>query len=295
MNTFKTTFFDSNDDKVANLRLLLESIKKYGYEARIVGGAVRNFLLGMPMDDFDLTTTALPSEILDMAMRENWKIKTTNGIKFGTVVINFRAKNYEITTLREDVKNFGRYADVNFIKDFEQDSMRRDFTVNAMCVDCNSILYDYHNGTVDAAHKKIKFIGDPKRRIKEDYLRILRYFRFAALYGDGNVDENYVQIIDASVYGLDAISGEKIMAEFLKILSAESFPKIVPPMQKILKQLFNVDYEKLQAHLKTIQEAKSNMKLIEFLKCSKSDPEQLIKRYHFSKKYLPQIKNGIAN
>ncbi len=189
---------------------------KYKDNIRIVGGAVRNFLLNKKISDFDLSTTFLPQETINILQKNNIKAIPT-GIKFGTITAIINNKSFEITSTREDIKTDGRHADVKFTKNFEIDSKRRDFTFNALYLDFNNNLFDYHNGIEDLKKGKVKFIGYAETRIQEDYLRILRFFRFFCYYGIFLDNEGLKYSIKYKDK-LNLISGERIKTEMFKIL-----------------------------------------------------------------------------
>lgn len=260
---------------------MLELIEDSGYEARIVGGAVRNMLLGTEFSDVDIATTALPSDIMEIFANSGVKV-IPSGIDHGTVTIVRNGKNYEITTLREDVESFGRKAKVSFNKSFETDSKRRDFTINALYMDKTGKIYDYHNGISDIALKKVRFIGDPKTRISEDYLRILRYFRFVAYYGDFNCDKEYLSTICDLKKNLSKISSERIFSELLKILNLKNAYKIIPNMIPILDELFLVRKDPLKFVADI--DLSSAEKLCLLLKFSTLSADELIERHKFPKR-----------
>ena len=189
---------------------------KYNDNLRIVGGAVRNFLLNKDINDFDLSTTFLPQETINILQKNNIKAIPT-GIKFGTITAIINNKSFEITSTREDIKTDGRHAEVKFTKSFEIDSKRRDFTFNALYLDFNNNLFDYHNGIEDLKKGKVNFIGNAEKRIQEDYLRILRFFRFFCYYGIFLDNEGLKYSIKYKDK-LNLISGERIKTEMFKIL-----------------------------------------------------------------------------
>lgn len=189
---------------------------KYNDNLRIVGGAVRNFLLNKDINDFDLSTTFSPQETINILQKNNIKAIPT-GIKFGTITAIINNRTFEITSTREDIKTDGRHAEVKFTKSFEIDSKRRDFTFNALYLDFNNNLFDYHNGVDDLKKGKIKFIGNAEKRIQEDYLRILRFFRFFCYYGIFLDNEGLKYAIKYKDK-LNLISGERIKTEMFKIL-----------------------------------------------------------------------------
>ena len=158
-----------------------------GIETRAVGGAVRNTLLGRPVTEVDLATTAVPDTVMARARKAGLKAIPT-GIAHGTVTVVADGTPFEVTTLRRDVETYGRHAKVAFTEDWEEDARRRDFTLNALYADADGALYDPLGGYADLVAGRVRFIGDATARITEDYLRILRFFRFNAYYGKGPLD-----------------------------------------------------------------------------------------------------------
>jgi poly(A) polymerase len=190
-----------------------------GEEARVIGGAVRNALLGLPIGDVDIATTALPEEVTRRARAAGIKSVPT-GIEHGTVTLVVDAQPFEVTTLREDTETFGRKAKVAFGRDWARDAERRDFTINGLSVDAQGCVHDYVGGLEDIAGKRVRFIGEPEMRIAEDYLRILRFFRIHAAYGAGEPDrEGYLACIGGRD-GLASLSAERIRVEILKLMIA---------------------------------------------------------------------------
>lgn len=190
-----------------------------GEEARAVGGAVRNALMGMPVGEVDIATTAVPDKVMRRAKADGIKCVLT-GIDHGTVTLVVDGAPIEITTLREDVETYGRKAKVAFGRDWARDAQRRDFTINALSADADGHVYDYTNGLDDIAARRVRFIGEPERRIAEDYLRILRFFRIHAAYGSGPVDRAGLSACIRGRDGLAQLSAERIRAEMLKLLVA---------------------------------------------------------------------------
>ncbi len=191
-----------------------------GEEARIIGGAVRNALLKVPIGDIDIATTAVPEEVIRRARAAAIKSVPT-GIDHGTVTLVVDAQPFEVTTLREDTETFGRKAKVAFGRDWVGDAHRRDFTINALSVDAAGVVHDYVGGLADIAARRVRFIGDPNMRIAEDYLRILRFFRIHAAFGAGEPDRaGYLACITARD-GLAALSAERLRMEMLKLLVAD--------------------------------------------------------------------------
>jgi len=199
---------------------VLELLNGNGEEARVVGGAVRNALLRIPIDDFDIATTALPNEVIRRAKAAGIKSVPT-GIDHGTVTLVVDAQPFEVTTLREDTETFGRKAKVAFGRDWLRDAQRRDFTINGLSVDAEGVVHDYVGGLDDIAARRVRFIGDPNQRIAEDYLRILRFFRMHAAHGAGEPDRaGYLACIGGRA-GLATLSAERMRMEMLKLVIAE--------------------------------------------------------------------------
>jgi poly(A) polymerase len=200
-----------------------------GAEARVVGGAVRNALLGIAVGEIDIATTALPAEVVRRAKAAGIKSVPT-GIAHGTVTLVVDAQPLEVTTLRQDVETFGRKARVAFGTDWARDAERRDFTVNGLSVGADGVVHDYVGGLADIAAKRVRFIGDPKLRIAEDYLRILRFFRIHAAYGAGEPDRaGYLACIGGSA-GLARLSAERVRMELLKLMVAQGATRAVVAM-----------------------------------------------------------------
>jgi poly(A) polymerase len=190
-----------------------------GEEARVVGGAVRNALLDLPIGDVDIATTALPEEVTRRAKAAGIKSVPT-GIEHGTVTLVADGLAFEVTTLREDTETFGRKAKVAFGRDWLRDAERRDFTINGLSVDAEGRVHDYVGGLEDIASRCVRFIGKPEQRIAEDYLRILRFFRIHAAYGAGEVDRaGYLACIGGRD-GVANLSAERIRVEILKLMVA---------------------------------------------------------------------------
>jgi poly(A) polymerase len=202
------------------LRCLLEAFNRDGEETRIVGGAVRNALLGRPVTEVDCATTALPGVMTRLADRAAFKTVPT-GIDHGTITVIVDGEPFEVTTLREDVETDGRYAVVRFGRDFEADALRRDFTINALSLGLDGRLYDYTGGVADLAARHVRFIGDPHKRIREDYLRILRFFRFHAEFAYGEPDAEGLAAAGSERQGLTILSRERIRNELMRLLVAQ--------------------------------------------------------------------------
>jgi poly(A) polymerase len=191
-----------------------------GEEARVVGGAVRNALMKIPVGDIDIATTALPEEVIRRARAAGIKSVPT-GIEHGTVTLVADGHPFEVTTLREDTETFGRKAKVAFGRDWVRDAERRDFTINGLSVDAQGVVHDHVGGLDDILAKRVRFIGEPAQRIAEDYLRILRFFRIHAAFGAGEPDrDGYLACIRARA-GLATLSAERVRMEMVKLMVAE--------------------------------------------------------------------------
>jgi poly(A) polymerase len=190
-----------------------------GEEARVVGGAVRNALLAEPIGDIDLATTAVPDEVIRRATAAGFRTVPT-GIDHGTVTVIVNGRPFEVTTLRRDVETFGRHATVAFGRDWKTDAERRDFTMNALSATADGTVHDYVGGLADLGARRVRFIGDAAKRIAEDYLRILRFFRFHAAYGEGPPDPEGLHACIVARAGLERLSRERVRMELLKLLVA---------------------------------------------------------------------------
>jgi poly(A) polymerase len=208
------------------LAQLLGLLNRDHQEARVVGGAVRNALLGIPHGDVDIATTALPAEVMRRAAAAGFKPVPT-GVAHGTVTVVIEGRPFEVTTLREDVETFGRHATVRFGRDWTRDAQRRDFTINGLSLSADGIVHDYVGGLADLKARRVRFIGDAATRIAEDYLRILRFFRFHAFYGEGHPDAEGLHAAIVARAGLAQLSRERVRMELLKLLLA---PRAVPAL-----------------------------------------------------------------
>src|SRR3984957_509167 len=191
-----------------------------GGEARYVGGAVRNTLLGADVHEVDIATPLTPDVVTTRLEAAGLKAVPT-GIAHGTITAVADGKPYEVTTLRRDVETDGRRAVVAFSTDWKEDAGRRDFTMNALYASADGEIFDYHNGLADLQAGHVRFIGDAVARIREDYLRILRLFRFHAWYGKGEIDAVALNAAADEKTHLAKLSGERIAREFLRLLEAD--------------------------------------------------------------------------
>ncbi|MEM8786260.1 MAG: CCA tRNA nucleotidyltransferase [Pseudomonadota bacterium] len=198
---------------------------------RFVGGCVRNALLDGPVTDVDFATVLRPDAVMDRLQRAGVKAVPT-GLEHGTVTAVLDGATFEVTTLRVDVRTDGRHADVAFTEDWAGDAARRDFTVNALYADPDGRLFDPLGGLADLRARRIRFIGDAGARIREDYLRILRFFRFTAWYGGGGADAEGLAACQAHIGGLSGLAAERVWSEVKRLLSAPSPSAMVGAMSR---------------------------------------------------------------
>nr|WP_210329025.1 CCA tRNA nucleotidyltransferase [Mesorhizobium amorphae] len=201
------------------MQRLLAALSDGGEAARIAGGAVRNALIGQPVADIDIATTCVPEETMRRAEAAGFKTVPT-GIEHGTITAVAGGKAYEVTTLRADIETDGRRAKVSFGRDWKLDAERRDFTINALYAEADGTVVDLVGGIADIEARRLRFIGDAEARIREDYLRILRFFRFFAWYGDGRPDAEGLKACARLKEGLGQLSAERVWSELKKLLSA---------------------------------------------------------------------------
>ncbi|MEP5762469.1 MAG: CCA tRNA nucleotidyltransferase [Litoreibacter sp.] len=196
-------------------------LTKSGHQAYFVGGCVRNTLMSVAVSDIDMATDARPDDVMRLAHADGLKVIPT-GLDHGTVTVMSDGIAHEITTFRHDVATDGRHADVRFSDTLAEDAQRRDFTMNALYADAKGLVTDPTGGLNDLEARRVKFVGTPETRISEDYLRILRFFRFHAWYGEpaGGIDPEGLSACAKGAEGLDGLSRERIGSEMIKLLSA---------------------------------------------------------------------------
>jgi poly(A) polymerase len=215
-----TRLADADWLKAEAPRTVIETLAAAGYTARAVGGCVRDAVLQRPIGDIDLATDARPETVRACLEAAGLKVVPT-GMAHGTVTAVVKGRPVEVTTLRTDVETFGRHARVAFTDDWQADARRRDFTMNALYADLDGSIYDPVGGYGDLKAGVVRFIGDARARITEDALRILRYFRFLAWFGQGHADTEAMQACAALRANLRILSAERVCAELLKMLSAD--------------------------------------------------------------------------
>ncbi len=214
-----------NDPRLQNI---LRILNKSGV-TRVAGGAVRNALLGVPVADVDLATTLRPDDVMIITKASGFGVHPT-GLAHGTVTVTHQGAAFEVTTLRKDVETDGRHAVVAFTDDWAADAARRDFTINAMYCDGGGKIYDFTNGYEDILKRRVRFVGTASQRIREDNLRILRFFRFHAWYGRGKPDEAGFKACVRLRSGLKTLSVERVRQELLKLLAAPMAVKVLKLM-----------------------------------------------------------------
>jgi poly(A) polymerase len=200
---------------------LCAALEAAGHQALLVGGCVRNALLGLPVSDIDLATDATPEIVTDIAEKAGFRVVQT-GLAHGTVTVIAHHLPHEVTTFRRDVETFGRHATVAYATEVAEDAARRDFTMNALYADRRGLVIDPLGGLPDLLARRVRFVGDAETRIREDYLRILRFFRFHAHYGhpEDGIDPEGLAACAALSAGLETLSRERVGAEVKKLLSA---------------------------------------------------------------------------
>ncbi|WP_264338344.1 CCA tRNA nucleotidyltransferase [Wolbachia endosymbiont (group A) of Cheilosia soror] len=206
--------------------LIIDAIEEFGGEARLVGGCVRDSILQRDVHDIDLATNLLPNQTIKALKLRNIKTIPT-GLKHGTITAVLNQRSFEITTLRHDVKCDGRHAKVEFTNNWQADASRRDFTFNALYADKHGHIYDYFGGIEDLKARRLNFIGNAEDRIKEDYLRILRAFRFHAKICVGDLSDEILSVCKKHSHMIQNLSGERIRDEILKLLKCnDPFPTL---------------------------------------------------------------------
>ena len=215
----------------AGVRAVFALIEAAGEEVRVVGGAVRNALMGVPVADIDFATTAEPRRVMELAEKAGIRVVPT-GFDHGTVTLVIDGQGFEVTSLREDIATDGRHAVVRFGRDWTADARRRDFTFNALSVDSTGTVRDPLGGYADVVARRVRFIGEADARIAEDRLRALRLFRFHAEYGEGPLDPAGLGAVMRARADLRGLSAERVGAEMRRILAAPRAVEVVTLMQE---------------------------------------------------------------
>ncbi len=269
---------------------VFDCLEGAGYEARAVGGAVRNALLHTPVNDIDIATTATPQTVMELAQSAGLAAHPT-GLGHGTVTLVADHQPFEVTTLRRDVETHGRSAVVAFTTDWTEDARRRDFTINALYCNRDGTIFDPLNALPDIFARRVRFIGAAKDRIREDYLRILRFFRFSAIYSGGTMDETGLAACLELRDGLEKLSAERVNSELHKLLTAPHALEVLRQMadHNFLSQLLAGDadidrFSKLVAIEKAngLPASDAGLRLAALAVHNQTDPKRLTSRLRLS-------------
>lgn len=269
--------------KFAETKKLFRILNNHNIEARFVGGCVRDAIFNQKTEDFDIAVNSKIDQVIQILEQNKIKVIST-GIKYNSITAIVDSVKFEITSLRKDEKCFGRDCLQISISSFEEDAKRRDFTMNALYVSEHGELFDFFDGIADLKNREVKFIGNPEKRISEDHLRIFRYFRFCAKYGD--FSNRYSEIIKQFSEKLKEISIERIQQELFKILSNQNAIKIIQMMIDDL--VFEKIFKPLNLSLVKKLCSKSSLELMLFLIF---DFEDLMKVFRLTKDQKRKIKN----
>ncbi len=213
-----------------SVQRIITVLSQNKHNFKFVGGCVRDSIIGIPFDDYDIASNITPQENIKLLNTHGIKTITT-GLKNGTVTAIIDSIKFEITSLRIDVNQQGRQTDVIYTQSFMEDSLRRDFTFNALYLDPKTLeVLDFHKGISDLNEKKVRFIGNPAERIKEDYLRIMRYFRFKSLYGNNDFNDTQLKVLTKYKDKLSLLSKERLSLELTKLLSSVNCTKSIEYM-----------------------------------------------------------------
>ena len=291
--------FYKNKELKFIFKRLQEGIPNNKVVARFVGGCVRKHLSNEKIDDIDVATILTTDQIKEKFKDTYFKVIDT-GIKHGTVTLVSDKHKVELTTLRKDIKTDGRHAIVEYTDDWKQDSERRDFTINAIYLDINGKIFDPQMGRVDLKNNVVKFIGDPQKRIEEDYLRIIRFIRFKIMY-DISVESTTSDVIKQNLNGIKKISKERILTELLKILDIKNFFNIIENSN--LREIFSMIFpeflylNRLERLKKVYRQSKLNRDILlaVLLIDEKDNHEYFLHKYNASNKIIETLKRFNKN
>ena len=301
INDIKRNFFPFYKNKELKLvfKILQQGFPKDKITSRFVGGCVRKHLSNEKIDDIDIATILTTDEIQERFKNTKFKVIET-GLKHGTLTIITDNHKLEITTLRKDVKTDGRHAEIEYTDDWQLDSERRDFTINSIYIDINGKIFDPQQGTTDLKNNVVKFIGDPQKRIEEDYLRIIRFIRFKLMYNI-EVEKNTSDAIKQNLDGIRKIAKERILQELIKILNLKSFLQI--NQSNYLKEIFLMIFPEL-LYLKRLERLKKvydyseknlDILLAVLLIDDKDNQEYFSHKYNVSNKVKDSLDNFAKN
>ena len=266
---------------------------------RFVGGCVRDSLIGKMPNDIDMATPILPENVMQLLTKKGFNVIPT-GILYGTVTVLTQSKSFpciEITTLRQDIQNNGRKPKVIYTENWQDDALRRDFSFNAMYADFNGSVYDFCGGIQDLKNHVVRFIGNPEQRIQEDYLRILRYFRFLALFENARQDPNVLTVCQKNADGLSRVSLDRAKREMFLLINAKNALQGLEPMQKagILKKYFPfADLKILKAFLTLTPKAGLLSRLLALSGLSEHSVDLLQKNWQLSKTQAKKMKHIVS-
>ena len=301
LQRIKSLFFPfyNNKDLKYLFEKLQEGFPKEKVVARFVGGCVRKHLSDEKIDDIDIATILTSDEIKQRLKDTKFQVIDT-GIKHGTVTVVSKNCKAELTTLRKDIKTDGRHAEVEYTDDWKLDSERRDFTINSIYLGIDGKIYDPQMGTEDLKNNNVKFIGDPQKRIEEDYLRIIRFIRFKIMY-DLNIESTTSDAIKQNLDGIKKISKERILIELLKILELKNIFKINESTK--LKEIFSVIFPEF-LYLKRLERLKKiydvtrinkEILLAALLIDEKDNHEYFAHKYNIASKLKKSLENLAQN
>ena len=280
-------FYKSNDIKL--LFKCLEVDKKSNEEvAMFVGGCVRNYIQSKPIDDIDIATIFTPQQLKEKLKNSQFKVIET-GLEHGSVTVVSKNYKFELTSLRKDLKTDGRHAEIEIIDNWQEDSKRRDFTMNAIYLSKKGKIFDPQQGVNDLKNNVVKFIGDPQTRIEEDFLRIIRFLRFSTQYST-EIETTTINAIKLNLSGIKNLSKERILSELLKIIKLKNFSEIID--NKELFEIFELIFPEFKniSRLGKFKSLEDNIEKSEILFLSillidsKKSHEYFIHKYNTSNK-----------
>jgi len=284
--------------KKTGIDLLFQAVEDYSDESEIryVGGCVRKILKNEKVNDIDLATNLNPDQIMEVCKKKNIKFYET-GLKHGTITAIINDYKFEITSLRKDLKTDGRHADVTFTNDWKEDALRRDFSINSIYSDLQGNIFDPFNGKKDLENGEVNFIGDAEKRIKEDYLRILRYIRFFLNYSKRDHNRDVIKIIKKNLDGISKISSERLFDEFKKLFYSDGFLNLANDefSYEIISLIFP-QFKNIYLLKNLNKFAKQNIKNIDFIFLislmivdGSDNPDYFIYKFNISKKDQKRI------
>ena len=245
----------------------LQIYKALNGQVRLVGGCIRDYLLRRPVHDRDMTTPLTPDEV-EKALKKAKIDFISIGKKYGTITAKIDGEAYEITTLRKEEKHDGRHAEMTWTTSYKTDALRRDFTINALSADVKDKIFDYTTGRSDLAQGLVRFIGDPEKRIQEDYLRILRYFRFWSAISSLDLDSNVLQACKRHKKGLEILSADRIRDELFRLFCTPRAEEALLAMKKVgvlTSKMLTLDFSKKQMQILKKMEKEKLLAKIGFL------------------------------